>query len=80
MRYVWMALLIVILAAFAAFAVYNLQPMEVRFPFIETRLSAPAFLVMLVIYFLGMISGWSVLAFLRRSIHAASDRHDKSGL
>ncbi len=77
MRYVWMALLIVILVVFAAFAVFNLQPIEIRFPFIETSLKAPAFLVMIVIYILGMISGWGLLGFLRSSIQRASKRDDR---
>lgn len=74
MRYVWMALLIVVLVVFATFAFFNLQPIEVRFPFFETSLRAPAFLVMIVIYILGMVSGWGVVGFLRSSIHKASRR------
>ena len=74
MRTLSAILLLIFLSAVAAFAVQNTQPLTVRF--LTWKGDYPVALLSVVIYFLGMLSGWSVVGFLRRSISdvAASDR------
>ncbi|WP_169977001.1 LapA family protein [Tautonia rosea] len=73
MRYVYLIILIVLIAAFLAFAVVNRSPVQVNFPMTEVQLSAPLFLVMLAVYVLGMFTGGSFFGFLRQSISKASE-------
>jgi uncharacterized integral membrane protein len=74
MRFVYLFLLIVLLAAFLAFAVVNRAGVDVDFPFTDTQISAPLFLVLAAVYLLGMLTGGFVIGFVRHSIHRAS-RH-----
>jgi uncharacterized integral membrane protein len=71
MRYFYLALLIVILAAVIVFVVQNDERVTLRF----LQWTATLRLAVLVAasYVLGMISGWSVFAFLRRSIRRVTD-------
>ena len=62
--------LIVFLSDIAVFALQNTQVVSVRF--LNAAVSAPFALLAVVIYALGMISGGSVVAFLRRSIRVVS--------
>lgn len=74
MRYLLAALLFIFLAFVGLFAVQNTE--SVRVQFLSWGVTAPLAIVAVGIYFLGMISGWSVVAFLRRSYSrvAASPR------
>jgi lipopolysaccharide assembly protein A len=71
MRFINAVLLLTFLAALAIFAVQNTQTVTVRF--LNWALSAPLALLSLVLYFVGMLSGWNVVSFLRRSIHRVSE-------
>ncbi len=66
MRYVLGLLLLVFLGAVGLFAAQNTQPVTVAFW--SWGLTAPVALVSVASYLLGMISGWSVVAFLRGSL------------
>lgn len=71
MRYVQAAMLLVFLAAVGLFAVQNLQTITVKF--LSWSLSAPVALLAVAVYLLGMLTGWTVIAFLRRTIHRVSE-------
>ena len=76
MRYVYLILLILLVAAFVAFAIVNRNPVQVNFPFTQIQFSAPLFLVMIGVYVFGMFTGGSVFGFLRHSLERASEaRH-----
>ncbi len=66
MRYILGVILFVFLAAVGVFAVQNTQTITVRV--LNWGLTAPVALLIVAAYFLGMLSGWSVVSFLRRSI------------
>jgi putative membrane protein len=66
MRIVLGLLLLIFLGAIGLFAFQNQGTVEVHFA--NRILTAPLALLSIGIYLLGMISGWSVVAFLRRSI------------
>ncbi len=71
MRFIQVTLLLVFLAAVAAFALQNNE--TVTLDFLQWRLTAPMAAMIVGIYFLGMISGGAVLGFIRRSVRKASE-------
>ncbi len=71
MRFLQAMILIVFLAAVAAFALQNNDVISVRF--LAWRFSAPLALVIVGVYLLGMVSGGAVFGFIRRSIRRVSE-------
>jgi len=67
MRYVQGFLLLIFLGAVAIFALQNRDPVELQF--LNWSLRAPLAMEVVAVYLLGMVSGWTVVAFVRRSIH-----------
>ena len=63
-------ILLVFLGAVGVFALQNTQAITVQF--INWSITAPLALLAVVIYLLGMMSGSSVVGFMRRSIHRVS--------
>ena len=72
MRYFYLVLLIVILAALVIFAVQNDEKVTLRF--LAWTVTLRLGVLVAASYVLGMISGWSVFGFLRRSIRRVTDR------
>jgi len=70
MRYVLGFILLVFLGAIGLFAVQNLRTVSVEF--LTWSREVPFAILAVGIYVLGMLSGWSVLAFLRRSIRTVT--------
>jgi lipopolysaccharide assembly protein A len=66
MRSILAVILLAFLVTIGIFAVQNTQAVEVRF--LNWILNAPFALLAIGIYLAGMLSGGSVVAFLRRSI------------
>ena len=71
MRYFYLALLLVILAALIVFVVQNDERVTLRF--LEWTVTLRLAVLVAASYALGMISGWSVFGFLRRSIRRVTD-------
>jgi uncharacterized integral membrane protein len=59
--------LLAFLGAVGLFAVQNMQTVTVRFA--DRTVTAPLALLAVCVYFLGMLSGWTLVAFLRRSFN-----------
>ncbi|RUL89051.1 LapA family protein [Tautonia sociabilis] len=74
MRHVDLAIVILLLVVFVAFALVNRETVDVQLPFVEARLAAPLFLVMLGVSVLGMFTGGTVFGFVRHSIQRTSNR------
>lgn len=70
MRFLIGILLLAFLGAVGLFALQNTKPVTVTFA--NWTLTAPVAFVAVLIYLLGMVSGWSVVAFVRRSINRVS--------
>ena len=70
MRYFQALVFLAFLCAIGVFAMQNRDVITVNF--LTWNLSQPVAMVMVVVYFLGMLSGWSVVAFLRRSYRGAT--------
>ncbi len=65
-RYLLAAVLLAFLGAVVVFAVQNTAAVTVRF--LNWSATVPFALLAVVIYVAGMLSGWSVVSFVRRSI------------
>jgi putative membrane protein len=72
MRVVYAFVLVVIVAAVVIFAWQNHEDVTLRF--LEWKVSYPMALFIAVVYVLGMVSGWSVFGFLKRSIQRVAER------
>jgi len=70
MRVFYAAGLIVLAVAVVVFCVQNLETVSVAF--LGWSVNIPLPLLVLLVYLFGMLSGWGLLAFLRRSIHRAT--------
>ena len=71
MRYIQAAILLIFLGAIGLFAIQNMQSIKVDF--LTWSISAPVAIFAVAVYVLGMLTGWTVVAFLRRSIHRVSE-------
>ena len=76
MRYFLGFVLLIFLGALAVFALQNTQLVAIRF--LNWSVSAPFALLAVLLYLLGMLTGWTVLSFLKRSIRRvqAESRHE----
>ena len=72
MRFVHALLLLIFLAAVFLFAVQNTDAVTVRF--LDRGASLPLALLILGVYLLGMLSGWSVLGLLNRLTRRVTER------
>jgi uncharacterized membrane protein YciS (DUF1049 family) len=75
MRFVYLLILLVVLAAIVGFAVQNNE--EVTLRFLDRSLSSTLPVLIAVVYALGMLTGWTVVGFLRRSFRRMTERRDK---
>jgi lipopolysaccharide assembly protein A len=71
MRFIQAVILLVFLAAIGVFALQNRDVITVNF--MKWNLSEPVALVTVVAYLLGMLSGWTVVAFVGRSVRQISE-------
>ena len=72
MRALQALILLVFLGALAVFALQNTQIVPIRF--LNWSVSAPVALGFVAVYLLGMLSGWTVVAFLQRSLRRVTER------
>ena len=72
MRFVYLLILLVILAAVVLFAVQNNE--EVTLRYFDRSLSSRLPVLIAVVYALGMLTGWTVVGFLRRSFRRVTER------
>ena len=75
MRALYISALIVIVAALAIFAYQNDE--NVTLQYFRRSITLPMSLLIVVVYVLGMLSGWTVVGFLRRSWRRAMERPQK---
>jgi uncharacterized integral membrane protein len=66
MRFIQAVILLVFLGAIGLFAFQNTD--VITFHFWTWNLTGPVAIVTIAVYLLGMLSGWTVVAFMRRSL------------
>jgi uncharacterized membrane protein YciS (DUF1049 family) len=72
MRVIYFLILVLIIAAVALFAYQNDESVTLRY--LDRSISLSISLMIAAVYVLGMLSGWSVVGFLRRSWRRVADR------
>jgi uncharacterized integral membrane protein len=74
MRFIQAVLLLAFLAAVGIFAVQNTQTITVKF--LGEAITAPLAFLTVAVYLLGMLTGWTVISFLRRSIRRVTEHRN----
>src|SRR5260370_3093315 len=74
MRFVYLFILLIVLAAVAVFDVQNNEPVTVCYLDRSISTSLPALIA--AVYLLGMVSGWTVVGFLTRSLRRVTERRN----
>jgi uncharacterized integral membrane protein len=72
MRMICLLILLLILAAIGIFAVQNQEPITLHY--LQQSVSCPLALLMGIVYLLGMVSGGTVFALVRRSLRRVTER------
>jgi len=75
MRFVYLFILLTVLAAVAVFAVQNNEPVTLRYLDQSISTSLPALIA--AVYLVGMVSGWTVVGFITRSLRRVTERRNK---
>ena len=76
MRWVYLVLLLVIVTVIVIFIVQNRENQEVNF--LNQKFTAPLSLIFVAIYFLGMWSGGTVVGFVKRAYHHATEEQKRA--
>lgn len=72
MRMVYLLILLLLLGATAVFALQNQEAVTVRY--LDRSVSCPLSLLIAIDYLVGMLTGWTLIGVVRRSIHRISER------
>ena len=75
MRWVYLIVIIVFVAAIVMFAIQNLELVTMSFLGFSVR--SPLAVLAVIVYVLGAITGGSLFALLRKSVRATRDGHFK---
>ena len=75
MRWVYLVLLLVIVTIVVVFVAQNREDQTLAF--FNQRLTAPLSVYFVAVYFLGMWSGGTVVGFLKRAYHQATEREEQ---
>jgi uncharacterized membrane protein YciS (DUF1049 family) len=72
MRVFYCLILLVIITAVAIFAVQNNE--DVTLHYLDRHVSFSLAILIGVVYLLGMVSGWTVVGFLKRTLQRVTER------
>ena len=72
MRVIYMLILILVFTAIGIFAWQNRATITIQY--LDRSVACPLALLISIVYVLGMMSGWTVVGFLRRSVQRVSGR------
>ena len=72
MRVLCLLILLLILAALGIFAVQNQELVAIHY--LQESVSCPLALLIGIVYLLGMLSGWTVIGLVQRSLRRVTDR------
>ena len=74
MRFLYFLLLLVFVAAIVVFAVQNKD--DVTLKFLDRGGSFPLPIVVGAVYVLGMLTGWTVIGLIKRSVQRVTERRE----
>ena len=72
MRVIYFLILLVVLGAIGVFALQNQEVITLKY--LDRSVSCAASLLIGIVYLLGMVSGWTVVGVVRRSLRRVSER------
>jgi uncharacterized membrane protein YciS (DUF1049 family) len=72
MSFVYFLILLIIVAAVVIFAVQNNETVTLQY--LDRSVSTTLPLLIAAVYLLGMVSGWTVVGFLKRSLRRVTER------
>jgi uncharacterized membrane protein YciS (DUF1049 family) len=72
MRFIYFLLLLLFIAAVVVFAIQNKDPVAIKY--LDRSDSYPMAGIVGVVYVLGMLTGWTIVGILRRSLRRISER------
>ena len=72
MRVVYTLILLLLLGVIGIFALQNRETITLQY--LDRSVACPLALLVGIIYLLGMVSGWTVVGFLHRSLRRVSER------
>jgi uncharacterized integral membrane protein len=75
MRWVYLVLLLVIVTVIVVLVVQNHESETVTF--FNQKFTAPLSVIFVAVYFLGMWSGGTVVGFIKRAYHHATEREEQ---
>jgi putative membrane protein len=78
MRYVWFLIFLIFVAIIGVFAFENSDPVPINY--LDQSLSVrsihlPMSVLIGGIYVLGMLTGWTVIGFLKQTVHRVTEGH-----
>ena len=71
MRIIYLLILLALLGAIGVFALQNRETIVLQY--LDRNVSCPLALLIVIVYLLGMVSGWTVIAFVRHSLRRVSE-------
>jgi lipopolysaccharide assembly protein A len=71
MRIVYLLILLLSLAAVVVFAMQNNEPVTIQY--LDRRVTCALPLLVAIVYLVGMVSGWTVVGLLRRSLRQVTE-------
>ncbi len=77
MRWLWFVVFVVFAAGVGAFAIMNRDLVPINYPdetFSVKSVHLPMALLIGGVYFLGMLTGWTVVGFLKRTVQHVTER------
>lgn len=79
MRYVWLFIFLIFVAIVGLFAVENSDPVAINY--LDQSLSVqsihlPMSVLIGGVYVLGMLTGWTVIGFLKQTVHRVTERQN----
>ena len=72
MRVIYVLVLLFLLGVIGIFALQNRGMITLQF--LDRSVSSPGSLLIAIVYLLGMVSGGTIVAFVRRSLHRVTER------
>jgi putative membrane protein len=74
MRVICLIILLIVLAAVVVFAVQNNETVTLQY--LDRSVTSSLPLLIAIVYLLGMVSGWTVIGFLKRSLRRVTERRE----
>jgi putative membrane protein len=75
MRFVCFLILLIVVAAVAVFCVQNNEPVTLQY--LDRSVTSSLPLLIAVVYLLGMVSGWTVVGFLKHSLRRVTEPRNR---